>query len=65
MNQGQKVFYDFIMERVREDKKEEAKALLEQSFPLLRRGNGLLLVLNSVRAQRGVDRQGANPVFKR
>ncbi|HOB43906.1 MAG: hypothetical protein QM451_01480 [Bacillota bacterium] len=40
MNQGQKVFYDFIMERVREDKKEEAKALLEQSFPCYAAGTG-------------------------
>lgn len=32
MNQGQKMFYDFIMERVQADKKEAAQALLEESF---------------------------------
>lgn len=32
MNQGQKQFYDFIVERVRPDKAEEAKALLEENF---------------------------------
>lgn len=32
MNPGQKIFYDFIMERVQEGKAEEAQALLEESF---------------------------------
>ncbi|AUS97218.1 hypothetical protein CDQ84_16515 [Clostridium thermosuccinogenes] len=32
MNPGQKMFYNFFMERVKEDKKDEAKALLEESF---------------------------------
>ena len=32
MNPGQQQFYTFFMERVRDDKKEEAKTLLEESF---------------------------------
>lgn len=32
MNHGQKMFYNFFMERVKDDKKEEAKLLLEDSF---------------------------------
>lgn len=32
MNQGQELFYNFFIERVKEDKKEEAKSLLEDSF---------------------------------
>ncbi len=32
MNQGQEKFYQFIMERVQEDKAEDAKALLEEHF---------------------------------
>lgn len=32
MNKGQEMFYDFFMERAKDDKKEEAKALLEDSF---------------------------------
>lgn len=32
MNPGQKMFYNFFMERVKEEKKDEAKALLEESF---------------------------------
>jgi hypothetical protein len=32
MNPEQKMFYNFFMERVKEDKKDEAKALLEESF---------------------------------
>lgn len=32
MNPGQKMFYDFFIDRAKEDKKEEAKALLEESF---------------------------------
>ncbi len=32
MNQGQEMFYNFFIERVKNDKKEEAKALLEGSF---------------------------------
>lgn len=32
MNQGQEMFYNFFMERVKDDKKEEAKSLLEDSF---------------------------------
>lgn len=32
MNQGQEMFYKFFMERTKEDKKEEAKALLEEGF---------------------------------
>lgn len=32
MNPGQEMFYNFFMERAQEDKKEEAKALLEQGF---------------------------------
>lgn len=32
MNQGQEKFFLFILERVKEDKMEEAKALLHDSF---------------------------------
>ena len=32
MNHGQEKFYAFILERVRQGKQEEAKALLEESF---------------------------------
>jgi len=32
MNQGQEMFYNFFIERVQADKKEEAKSLLEDSF---------------------------------
>lgn len=32
MNPGQKQFYDFFIERTKDDKKEAAKALLEDSF---------------------------------
>jgi len=32
MNQGQEMFYNFFMARVKEDRKEEAKALLEEGF---------------------------------
>jgi hypothetical protein len=31
-NEGQKKFFDFILERVQNEKEEEAKALLEESF---------------------------------
>jgi len=32
MNKGQEKFFEFILERVKEDKREEAKALLAESF---------------------------------
>lgn len=32
MNPGQEKFFTFILERVQEDKQEEAKALLSESF---------------------------------
>lgn len=32
MNQGQEMFYNFFIERVKDDKKEEGKSLLEDSF---------------------------------
>lgn len=32
MNPGQKMFFDFFIERTKEDRKEEAKALLEAGF---------------------------------
>lgn len=32
MNQGQEMFYNFFIERVEDNKKEEAKLLLEDSF---------------------------------
>ncbi len=32
MNPGQKQFYDFFIERTKDDKKEEARALLEDGF---------------------------------
>ncbi|KPU43540.1 hypothetical protein OXPF_29810 [Oxobacter pfennigii] len=32
MNQGQELFYNFFIERVKDGKKEEAKLLLENSF---------------------------------
>jgi hypothetical protein len=32
MNQGQEMFYNFFIERAMDNKREEAKALLEESF---------------------------------
>jgi hypothetical protein len=32
MNPGQEMFYNFFMERVKDEKKEEAKSLLEDGF---------------------------------
>lgn len=32
MNQGQEMFYNFFIERAKDDKKEEAKKLLEEGF---------------------------------
>lgn len=32
MNQGQELFYNFFMERAKDDKKEEARILLEEGF---------------------------------
>lgn len=32
MNQGQEMFYNFFIERAKDDKKEEAKKLLAESF---------------------------------
>ncbi len=32
MNQGQEMFYNFFIERVKDDKKEEARLLLEDNF---------------------------------
>jgi hypothetical protein len=32
MNEGQKKFFDFILERIQTGKEEEAKALLEEGF---------------------------------
>lgn len=32
MKKGQEIFYDFFMERVKENKKDEAKSLLEECF---------------------------------
>ena len=32
MNQGQQMFYNFFIERVKDEKKEEAKTLLEEGF---------------------------------
>jgi hypothetical protein len=32
MNQGQEMFYNFFMERAKDDRKEEAKVLLEEGF---------------------------------
>ncbi|MBW8382310.1 MAG: hypothetical protein K0M69_07315 [Youngiibacter sp.] len=32
MNPGQKMFYDFFIERALEDRKDEARELLEESF---------------------------------
>jgi hypothetical protein len=39
MNQGQEKFYEFILERVQEDKVEEAKALLADNFRKQAEGN--------------------------
>lgn len=36
MNPGQKMFYEFFMERVQEGKEEEAKALLLKNFELVK-----------------------------
>lgn len=38
MNPGQEMFYKFFMERVQEDKKEEADALLKKGFELQEQG---------------------------
>lgn len=32
MNPGQQQFYDFFMERIKEDKVEEAKTILQENF---------------------------------
>lgn len=32
MNQGQELFFNFFIERAKDDKKEEAKILLDESF---------------------------------
>jgi len=32
MNQGQEMFYNFLLDRVQDGKQDEAKALLEESF---------------------------------
>jgi len=32
MNKGQEMFYNFFMERAKDDRKEEARALLEEAF---------------------------------
>ncbi len=32
MNQGQQMFYNFFIERTKEDKKDNAKALLDECF---------------------------------
>ncbi len=39
MNQGQEKFLGYILERVKEDKYEEAKALLEENFKKQAEGN--------------------------
>lgn len=39
MNQGQEKFYEFILERVQEDKVEEARLLLEENFKKQLEGN--------------------------
>ncbi|MDP4153215.1 MAG: hypothetical protein Q8865_07260 [Bacillota bacterium] len=39
MNQGQEKFYEFILERVQEDKVEEAKELLMDNFKKQQKGN--------------------------
>lgn len=39
MNQGQQQFYGYILERVQEEKVEEAKALLAESFSKQAEGN--------------------------
>lgn len=38
MNQNQEMFYNFFMERVMDDKKEEAKAILMDNFAAQDRG---------------------------
>ncbi|AET69264.1 hypothetical protein Desor_3804 [Desulfosporosinus orientis DSM 765] len=39
MNHGQEQFLSFILERVKDDKVEEAKVLLDESFKKLMEGN--------------------------
>lgn len=39
MNQGQEKFFGYILERVKEDKVEEAKTLLEDNFKKQAEGN--------------------------
>ncbi len=38
MNPGQQMFYDFVLQRVREDKTEEAKAMMLENFRLQEAG---------------------------
>lgn len=45
MNEGQNKFFDFIMERVKDECKEMAKKLLEESFERQNNGNFDLLFL--------------------
>lgn len=39
MNPGQKMFYDFFMDKVKADRKVEARILLEESFAQQAAGN--------------------------
>lgn len=39
MNPGQEMFYNFFMERVQENKREEADALLKKGFELQEKGS--------------------------
>ncbi len=48
MNQGQEMFYKFFMDRVVEDKQEEAKLILEESFKKQTEGTFDLNYLNQI-----------------
>ncbi|WP_312370515.1 hypothetical protein [Lachnoclostridium sp.] len=39
MNEGQQRFYDFVMERVKEGKEEEIKAIMSESFKRQQEGS--------------------------
>lgn len=48
MNQGQEMFYNFFIERVKDDKKEEAKTLLGESFAKQAAGTFDMAYLNEL-----------------
>lgn len=49
MNQGQEMFYNFFIERAKDDKKEEAKNLLGESFARQAAGTFDMAYLNELK----------------